>query len=419
MERRKCGGKRRIPPHLQADRRGDHLLLRDVHFEVAIGKGTAEIFGVGGVAHFAVQRDHIRAGGAQCFERITVGAAGGHALSDTVDGHLHRLCGRARRPGRVGAADLHSQVPLTAELRDGLDGLLFGHGLAVPAFLVLDQAAALALDGPGDDHRRDAGRSFRLRIRPLDLLQVVAVDLECPPPKGLRLLCVGAGVPSQHRFASLAQTVHVHDADQVRELVVRGVLDRLPHRPFGHLAIAGEHPHTIGKLIQILTGQRDSHADGQPLPERPRGHVHPRQDRGGMPLEPAAELAQGHHLYIGNRAGGLEYRVEERRGMPFREHQVIVTRILGIGEVVTQVIGQQDRHQVGGRHRRGGMAGARLRGGPDTVHTQLRREFAPELWSCHRVLIQPRLSLSPPPCREPTRIPLPPDPGPPRPASHT
>src|SRR2546422_1515531 len=33
----------------------------------------------------------------------------------------------------------HSQVAFTAELRDGLDGLLFGHRLAVPAFLVLDQ----------------------------------------------------------------------------------------------------------------------------------------------------------------------------------------------------------------------------------------------------------------------------------------
>src|SRR2546422_8824995 len=30
----------------------------------------------------------------------------------------------------------HSQVAFTAELRDGLDGLLFGHRLAVPAFLV-------------------------------------------------------------------------------------------------------------------------------------------------------------------------------------------------------------------------------------------------------------------------------------------
>ena len=360
QEGSKGGGKRGVPPHLQADRRGDHLLLGDVHLKVAAGVGAGEVLGVRGVAYLAVEGHHIRTG-AQRPERITVRAAGGDAVALFVHRELQgwgrrpldSIRGRRRRLRRT-YADRHT--PLATELRDCLDRLFPQEGFAVPAVFVLHQADPLPLDGPGDNHRWDLRRPFRLRVGPINLVQVVAINLQSPPPEGLRLLCVGAGIPPQHRLAPLAQAVHIQDTDQVAKFVMRGVLDRLPHGSFGHLAVAREHPDVIRELVQIFASEGDAHADGQPLPQRSRGHLDPRQDRRGMAFEAAAEFAQGQQLCIGDRPGGFEQRIQQGRRVPFREHQVIVAGTLRIREVVAQVIGQQHRHQVGGGHRRGGMA---------------------------------------------------------------
>jgi hypothetical protein len=46
---------------------------------------------------------------------------------------------------------------------------------------------------------------------------------------------------------------------------------------------------------------------------------------------------------------------------------VVVVRVVGLAEVVLEVAVEQDGHQVGGRHRRGRMAGVRDRGCPDRI----------------------------------------------------
>ena len=45
--------------------------------------------------------------------------------------------------------------------------------------------------------------------------------------------------------------------------------------------------------------------------------------------------------------------------MPLGEDQPVVARMVGLVEVVAQMVGQQDGHQVRGRHRGGGVPGAR------------------------------------------------------------
>ena len=76
-----------------------------------------------------------------------------------------------------------------------------------------------------------------------------------------------------------------------------------------------------------------------------------------MALELGAELAEGEQLLVGDRAGGGEHRVDERRGVALGEDQVIVVGVLRVVVVVAQVARHQHRHQVGRRHRRGGVAG--------------------------------------------------------------
>ena len=69
--------------------------------------------------------------------------------------------------------------------------------------------------------------------------------------------------------------------------------------------------------------------------------------------------------------------------MALREDEVVVPRIVRIVEVVPKVLREQDRHQVGGGHRRGRMPGLRDGGRADRVDAQLLAELTPEFRAFH------------------------------------
>jgi hypothetical protein len=286
------------------------------------------------------------------------------------------------RRAAVRLRHVDDDVADAAQLRDRLLRLLARDRLAVPALLVLDGRVALALERPGDD----GGRLLRLRslaIRAVDLLDVVAVDLEHAPPERLEPARVGGEVPAVHRLAPLTEAIHVDDRRQVVELVEGGVLDRLPHRALGHLAVAADHPDAERKPVEALAGERHPDADRQPLPERAGRDVDPRQHRHRVPLQAAAELAVGHELLFADHACRAEESVDERRGVPLREVEAVVARIVRVVEVIAEVRREQHRRQVGGRHRGGRVAGLRMRARAHRVDPQLLAEFAPELRAVH------------------------------------
>ncbi len=249
----------------------------------------------------------------------------------------------------------------------------------MPAVLVLDERDALALDRMRHDHRRTVGVAQRLLEGMVDLFQVVTVDLDRIPAERPGARRVGFDIPAQHRLAALAEPIDVDDRGQVVQLVVRGVVERLPHRALGHLAVAQQDPHVVGQLVQILAGQADADADRQALAERTGGHVDPRDQRRRMALQPTAELAEGQQLVVGHRPRGLVERVEQRRRVPFGEDQVVVERVVRLIEVVGEVFGEQHRHQVGGGHRGGGVPRAGGGAGADAVDAQLLRHRGPEV----------------------------------------
>jgi hypothetical protein len=102
-----------------------------------------------------------------------------------------------------------------------------------------------------------------------------------------------------------------------------------------------------------------------------------------MPLEDGAELPVRHHLLVGDRDCATEHRVEERRRVALREDQTVVRRSVGCGEVVLQVLGQQDRHQVGAGHPRGGVTGLRSGRATHRIDAELLPELPPELKVVH------------------------------------
>jgi hypothetical protein len=152
-----------------------------------------------------------------------------------------------------------------AELLDR--GLGIVERLAVPALLVLDRLHTLALDRLGDDHRRRSLGRDRLCERRIDRLDVVAVDLDRVPAESLGPLRIRVEIPAVHRLSALAEPVDVDDRGQVVELLVGAVLEGLPHRALGHLAVTAECPDPVRKLVEPLAGQRDADRKGKALAE--------------------------------------------------------------------------------------------------------------------------------------------------------
>ena len=256
----------------------------------------------------------------------------------------------------------------------------------MPAFPVLDLGEAAALEGPGQDDRRLLPAEVSgLGQGPVDRGDVVPVDDEGPGPERGHAAAVGLGVPAVLGGAALAEPVDVDDGDQVGQLVVRGLVEGLPDRALGHLAVAAQDPDPVRQFVQVLAGQRDANAVGQPLAERAGGHVDPGQDRGGMTFQPRAEPpVAGHQLLVGDDPDRLVDRVEQRRGVPLGEDQVVVARVIRVVPVIAKVPADQDGHQVGGGHAGGRMPGPGRCARSDGVHAQLLAEFGGEARGRHR-----------------------------------
>ena len=249
--------------------------------------------------------------------------------------------------------------------------------LAMLAELVGHGLHAMALLGACDHDGRLSGGLDGAGVGPVDRGDVVPVDLDRLPAEGLGSTAVGGRVPLVHRRARLAEPVDVDDRGQVVEAVEAGLLEGLPHRALGHLGVAAEAPDAIREPVQALAGEPDADADRQALAEGAGRDVDPWEDRRGMALDPAAEPAKGEHLVVADRAGRLEHRVQQRGGVALAEDQVVVARVIGVAEVVVQVLRHQHGHEVGRGHRRGRVAAPRGARGTDRVDPQLLPELVP------------------------------------------
>ena len=344
----------------------------------------AEHLGVGRVRDLAVDRHDVAAHRAEGRDRVAVGLARRNLLAEVPGRQLAALdLELVRLAVALGRADVDGELAVAAELLDRGVGVL--DRLAVLAGEVLDRLDALALLGLGDDDRRLALGLARLGVGGVDRVVVVAVDRDRVPAERLGAADVGLEVPADHRLAGLAEPVDVDDRRQVVELLVRGVLERLPHRALGHLGVAAQAPGPERQAVEPLAGQRDADRDRQALAERAGGHVHPRDDRHRVALELRAEAAEAQEILVGDRPRRLQQRVVERRRVALGEDQVVVARVLGVLEVEVQVLVEQDGHEVGRRHRGGGVARVGLRGGADRVDAELLAELAHAATSSSRL----------------------------------
>ena len=133
--------------------------------------------------------------------------------------------------------------------------------------------------------------------------------------------------------------------------VMRRRLHRLPDGPFGRLRVPEQDPHARGALVQPHR-ERHPEADRRPLPERAGGGLDPRElgERRRVSLDRRAELPERQHHRVIDRPDRLQRRVQHRRGVSLGEHEPIVRRAPRVGQVGPEVVGEQDRDQMRGRH---------------------------------------------------------------------
>ena len=259
-ERREGRRKRDQPEDLHADRRGDHLLLGDVHLEESVGRGFLEILGVRRVGHFRVEHDDVFARGSERRERFAVGLPRRDGFGVRLECERPRPLHRRSVPA-LGLRDgERARAGLATQLRDRLLRLLGVERLAVPAFFVLDERHTLALHGPGKDRGRSAG-SARAAVRVVDLGRIVPVDDDRIDAEGARARGVRTHVPLEFGGPALTQAVHVKDRGEIGEPLVAGVVEGLPDRALRALAVTDEDPHVVRRIEHALAGERDSHAD--------------------------------------------------------------------------------------------------------------------------------------------------------------
>ena len=301
------GRERAVPAHGQPGGRGHQLLLGDEHLEVAVGEDVRELVGEGRVADLAVQRDHLRVPGAEGDQRVAVGLPGGDRRADLV--HRRRSARPGRRaggcatvvglsgtgPGSAGSgfgprSTRLRTPPSSAIARSAMSG---GNGLPCQPFLFSTSEKPLPLIVLA---RITVGwlpaGVRRERHRLVDGGEVVPVDRQHPGAERLHPARVLRQVPAEVGRAALAEPVDVGDHDQVRQLVVGGLVERLPDGALGQLAVPAQHPDPVREPVQVPARQRDPDAVGQPLAERAGGDVDPRQD-GAWGGPPAAGRTAG------------------------------------------------------------------------------------------------------------------------------
>jgi hypothetical protein len=107
------GRRERLPaPPLHRHGGGDHLLLGDVHLEVAVTVRVPEELAVGRVGHLAVQRHHVAAHVAEGLQRLAVRLAGRDLVARRVARQLAAGRGLEAVPAPVilGRCQAHPQI---------------------------------------------------------------------------------------------------------------------------------------------------------------------------------------------------------------------------------------------------------------------------------------------------------------------
>ena len=109
---------------------------------------------------------------------------------------------------------------------------------------------------------------------PVYRLHVMTVHHNGVEPKGVEPLPVHLHLVLERRGLALSESVHVHDGDQVVQLVVAGEGGGLPHAPLGALPVPHEAVDPVAGLVHVLAAVGHAGGDAQTLTQGTRGNVY-------------------------------------------------------------------------------------------------------------------------------------------------
>jgi hypothetical protein len=141
--------------------------------------------------------------------------------------------------------------------------------------------------------------------------------------------------------------VVVGEHGEAAEPEVAGERGRLVRDPLHQVTVAGQHPGAVVEQLEprpveargeVALGEREADGGAEPLAERPGGHLDAGRQavlrmarRLRAPLAEALELVERQVV-----AGQVQQRVEQRRGVPGREHEAVAVRPCRVGRVVPE-----------------------------------------------------------------------------------
>src|SRR6202000_1279312 len=111
------------------------------------------------------------------------------------------------------------------------------------------------------------------------------------PTERFKAFHINADVVAERSSLALAETVGVHNGDEVAQFVKTSERSSFPNRAFRDFAVAEQN---VSVEIQFVMpgGERDADANAQTLTERTGRYISECQTRSRMTFEFAAELAQ-------------------------------------------------------------------------------------------------------------------------------
>jgi len=304
----------------------DHVGLGDAHVEEALGMRFFKEFGHGRAGEVGVEHDKLGIFVGQLYERLAVGLTSCNLFT-------HGLTLQFLDDG--------------FELRLRLRELLVVRGLAVPAGVVLHVAHALALDRLGEDHGGLALDGLGFLVGGLDLLEVMAVDLDDVPAEGLELLVEGLGRHDVLGRAVDLQPVHIDAGAEIVEMILGGGHHGLPDLALGQLAVAKNGVDAV-VLVGLLAGQRHAGRHGNALAQGAGGHV----DAGiivhlDVAGHVALDAAEHFEVFHGEEAAQRQHGVDGGRAVALGHHKPVavgVLRVLGIDAHLGEIQIRQHVH---------------------------------------------------------------------------
>src|ERR1041385_11661 len=163
---------------------------------------------------------------------------------------------------------------------DGTGGLFFGQRLPMPAFFVLYEGNAGALEGLGQDNQRLFAESNCCQHFS-DFFEIMSIYFFGAPAERLKASLIGVEVMAESGFLALSKPVYIHDRDEIVELVDTSQRCGFPDCAFSYFTIAKKDIRSVIKLIQSRT-KSHAHTHAETLPERAGRYIHKRQPRRRM-----------------------------------------------------------------------------------------------------------------------------------------